>query len=290
MMSGPRLAKDYVSNYLANDMPSRLIAYRNHWNLSSRQLPDPRRYLSYEPFALDTWPTIINLVINTRSITREGYEYDYDPSFRVTYEMRSYIWVRDAGAETVTAQRDNLTTVVREALMDGPSLSQYDSTVPCSPKIDETSIREEFSDLTLIKGERLLAGAYVAYDLSLEEVVDHTPAGIMQTAEATVSKVALTANAPTRVIAVAGNTQVSLGWRVSTWNGGVYNISGYAIQKSSDRGSTWTTVTADTGSTDPVYTVTGLDNGTTYLFRVAAVNEAGTGAYSANSILVTPSA
>ena len=290
MMSGPRVAKQYVSNYLANDLPSRLLTYRNHWNLSESELPEPRKYLTYEPFALDTWPTVISLVINTRSVDREGYAVDYDPEFRVTYEMRTYIWARANGAETVTQQRDNLTAVVREALMDGTSLSEYDSTVPCYPKVEESTIREEFSDLTLIKGERLLAGAYVAYDLSLEEVIDHTAVGIMQTHSNEISKLPLTANAPTNVIAVAGNAQVTLGWTSSTWNGGVYEISGFQIQQSTDAGSTWTTAVADTGSLDPVRVITGLTNGNKYLFRVAAINSAGTGAYSASSISVSPAA
>ena len=288
MMSGPRLAKQYVSNYLANDLPPRLITYRNHWNLSESQLPDPRKLLTFEPFTLDTWPTIITLVINTRSLDREGYEYDYDPNYRVTYEMRTYVWARANGAQTVTEQRDNLTTVVRESLMDGPSLSEYDTTVPCSPKIDEGTIREEFSDLTLIKGERLLAGAYVAFDLSLEEIIDHSPLGIMQSHENTVSKIAITANAPTNVIAVAGDTQVTLNWTTSTWNGGVYEITGYQIQQSTDNGATFTTVVADTGSLDTTRTITGLTNGTKHFFRVAAINAAGTGAYSSNSLGVTP--
>lgn len=289
MMSGPRFAKNYVSNYLSNDLPSRLITYRNNWGLSSRQLPDPRRYLSYEPFSLDAWPTIINLVINTRSITREGYEFDHDPNFRVVYEMRTYVWVRDAGAEIVTEQRDNLTTVVREALMDGPSLSEYDTTVPCSPKIDEGTIREEFSDLTLIKGERLLAGAYIAYDLALEEIIDHTALGVFTSSESTVTKLPITAIAPTNLLGVAGDSQVTLSWKESTWNGGVHEISGYTVQQSIDSGSTWTTVTTDTGSTEGLYTVTGLDNGTSYSFRVAANNSAGVGAYSAASTAVSPS-
>ena len=289
MMSGPRFAKNYVSNYLSNDLPSRLLTYRNNWGLSSRQLPDPRRYLSYEPFALDTWPTIINLVINTRSITREGYEFDHDPNFRVIYEMRTYVWVRDAGAEIVTEQRDNLTTVVREALMDGPSLSEYDTTVPCSPKVDEGTIREEFSDLTLIKGERLLAGAYIAYDLALEEIIDHTALGVFTSKEATVTQLPITAVAPTNLLGVAGDGQVTLSWKESTWNGGVHEISGYTVQQSTDSGSTWTTVTADTGSTEGIYVVTGLTNGNAYSFRVAANNTAGVGAYSAASTAVTPS-
>lgn len=290
MMSGPRLAKNYVSNYLSNDMPDRLVAYRNHWGLSSSQLPDPVRYLSYEPFALDRWPTIITLVINTRSVTRDGYESDADPNYRVGYEMRTYVWARANGAEIVTEQRDNLTTVVREALMDGPSLSAYDSSVPCYPKIDEGSIREEFSDLTLIKGERLLAGAYIAFDLSLNEVIDVDALGVMQDGQPTVSKIVITPNAPTNVIAVGGNAQVTLTWDTSTWNGGVHPITGYAIQQSTDGGTTWTTTVSDTGTDDPLYIATGLNNGTAYKFRVAAVNKAGLSDYSSASVSVTPAA
>ncbi len=290
MMSGPRLAKNYVSNYLANDLPDRLLTYRNHWSLSASQLPTPVRYLSYEPFALDKWPTVITLVINTRSVTRDGYESDADPNYRVTYEMRTYVWARANGAETVTEQRDNLTTVVREALMDGPSLSAHDSAVPCYAKIDEGTIREEFSDLTLIKGERLLAGAYIAYDLSLNEVIDVSALGVMQDGEATVSKMPITPNAPTDVIAVAGNAQVTLTWDESTWNGGIHPLTGYAIQQSTDGGTTWTQITSNTDSTDPLYIVTGLNNGTGYKFRVAAVNQAGLSDYSAPSVLATPAA
>lgn len=290
MMSGPRLAKNYVSNYLSSDLPDRLLAYRNHWALSTTKLPSPVRYLSYEPFALDKWPTIITLVINTRSVNRDGYEEDADPNYRVTYEMRTYIWVRDQGAETVTEQRDNLTTVVREALMDGPSLSRYDSDVPCYPKIDEGTIREEFSDLTLIKGERLLAGSYISYDLSLNEVIDVAALGVVQSPQAEVSKLAITPNSPTDVIAIAGNGQVTITWDESTWNGGVHEISGYAIQQSTDNGTTWTTVTSSTGSTDPLYIATGLNNGSSYRFRVAAVNAAGNSAYSDESLAVSPSA
>ena len=287
-MSGARLAKTYVTNYLANDMPSRLVGYRNAWNLSQSQLPDPVRYLPYEPFALDRWPTIITLVMSTDAIERIDF-YSGDPTYRVTYEMRTYIWVRDSGADVVTEQRDNLCAIVREALMDGPSLSSYDDTVPCSPKIDEGSISEQFSDLTLIKGERLLAGAYVGYSLSLEETISHEPVGAVLSTDVTVSPIELTPNAPRSVSVVSGDSQVTLTWKESTWNGGVYEISGYAVQSTVDDGATWTTVTADTGTTDPFYIATGLTNGETYKFRVAAVNAAGAGAYSSSSLSTTPS-
>lgn len=289
MMSGSRLAKQFVTNYLAADLPSRLVAYRNHWNLSASQLPDPRLYVSHEPFQLDRWPTIITIVMSTDSINRTAYTSAFDPDLQVVYDMRTYVWVRDAGAQTVTDQRDNLTTVVREALMDHPSLSAYDSDVPCSPKIDEGTIVEQFSDLTLIKGERLLAGSYIGYSLTLDEVLTRNPLGIMQSSEATVEKMAATPNAPTNVVAVAGDTEATLAWVESTWNGGVYEISGYTIQQSLDDGDTWSTVVADTGSVEGFYRVTGLTNGFDYQFRVAALNGGGTGAYSASSLEVTPS-
>ena len=43
--------------------------------------------------------------------------------------------------------------------------------------IDETTMREEFSDLTLLKGDRFLAGSYVAYTLQIDEVVSRKAIG-----------------------------------------------------------------------------------------------------------------
>ena len=45
---------------------------------------------------------------------------------------------------------------------------------------------------------------------------------------------------------------------------------------------------ADTASTNPAHTLTSLTNNKSYTFRVAALNDAGTGAYSSSSIAVIP--
>ena len=92
--------------------------------------------------------------------------------------------------------------------------------------------------------------------------------------------------APTSVVGTAGDAQVSLVWSAPSSNGGA-SITDYAIQYSSDSGSTWSTF-ADGTSTSTTATVTGLTNGSTYLFKVAAVNSAGTGIYSSasSSVLV----
>jgi len=93
-------------------------------------------------------------------------------------------------------------------------------------------------------------------------------------------------DAPTSLSGTAGNGQVSLSWTAPASNGGAA-ITDYAVQLSSDGGSTWSTF-ADGTSTATSATVTGLTNGTAYVFRVAAVNAAGTGAYTAASSSVTP--
>jgi hypothetical protein len=139
--------------------------------LDSNELPTPEFFLTYEPIALDHWPTIITVCISTSPFERMMQGSQGDPLYRVTYSMRTYVWAKTEGSEAVTLLRDRLTTVLRSALMDRPCLTQYDSDTEADIFIDESSLREEFSDLTLIKGDRVLAGAYLGYDLVLNEVI-----------------------------------------------------------------------------------------------------------------------
>jgi titin len=88
------------------------------------------------------------------------------------------------------------------------------------------------------------------------------------------------------VVATAGDSQAILTWTTPTSTGGA-SIVDYAIQRSSNGGDTWTDVN-DGVSTANTATVTGLVNGTAYVFRVAALNGAGTGPYSVASAPITP--
>jgi len=91
---------------------------------------------------------------------------------------------------------------------------------------------------------------------------------------------------PTAVAGIRSNGQVQLSWTAPASNGG-RTVTDYTIQYSSDSGSSWQTFT-DAVSAATSATVTGLTNGTGYLFRVASVNDVGTGSYSAISSAVTP--
>lgn len=169
-MQGPRVAKEFVTNYLRADLPSRLQLYRNAWNLDDELLPEPVKYLDYEPVAIDAWPSIHTIVTSTKTFLRSDYEMDGDPIYKVTYSTRTYIWCRGDSPEICTKTRDNLTTVVRSALLDYPCLT-YADTDDRDVLLEEGSLIEEWSDLTPLKGERVMAGAYLGYDLSLQETV-----------------------------------------------------------------------------------------------------------------------
>ena len=90
---------------------------------------------------------------------------------------------------------------------------------------------------------------------------------------------------PTNVAGGAGNNAVALTWTAPAQTGGSA-ITDYSVQYSSDSGATWATFSHSV-STSTTISVTGLTNGTAYLFRVAAVTVVGTGGY-ATSASVTP--
>ena len=92
-------------------------------------------------------------------------------------------------------------------------------------------------------------------------------------------------DAPTAVNATAGSMSATVSWTAPTNNGGAA-ITGYELQYSSDGGTTY--MDTPTSGTSTSQVVTGLTAGTSYVFRVGAINSAGTGAFSSPSNAVTP--
>ena len=82
---------------------------------------------------------------------------------------------------------------------------------------------------------------------------------------------------PTGLSAIQnGTTRIDLSWTAPADNGGS-DITGYKIEVSSDGGTNWTDLVADTGSTTTTYSHTGLSAGDTRHYRVSAINVNGTG-------------
>jgi hypothetical protein len=93
-------------------------------------------------------------------------------------------------------------------------------------------------------------------------------------------------SAPTSVVGVPADSLVVVSWQ-EPHSSGTSDITDYVVQYSSDYGATWVTF-ADGTDVALSATVTALENGTDYVFRVAAVNASGRGAYSAQSAAVRP--
>jgi hypothetical protein len=87
---------------------------------------------------------------------------------------------------------------------------------------------------------------------------------------------------PTMVFAVAGNGQATVTFTAPASSGGGA-ITGYTV-KSLPSGGT----DSNAGSTSLTHVVTGLTNGTVYIFTVSATNSFGTGAASVSSNSVLP--
>ena len=83
----------------------------------------------------------------------------------------------------------------------------------------------------------------------------------------------------------ASERKVTVSWTAPA-NGGT-SITGYAIQRSTNGGSSWSQVTSNTNSTATSFT-DNVSNNTAYIYRVAAINAVDTGTYSGASVSVTP--
>src|SRR3989442_677388 len=110
---------------------------------------------------------------------------------------------------------------------------------------------------------------------------------------ASATTLAVAPSSPTGLAATAvSSSQISLTWTAPTDNGGSA-ITGYKIERSTNGGTTWSTLVANTGNTATAYSDTGLAHTTTYTYRVSAINSIGTSSasstVSATTLIAAPS-
>ena len=146
----------------------------------------------------------------------------------------------------------------------------------------------------IIRGQRVVlsydqsaAGTEALGDSGGSKVADFTtgsggiPAVVNNSTETTAP------GKPTGLMANAvGDTQINLVWVAPGFTGGSA-ITGYKIEVSSDGGTTWTDLVANTNSTDTNYSHTGLAAGSTRHYRVSAINAAGTSGASGTADATT---
>ena len=120
-----------------------------------------------------------------------------------------------------------------------------------------------------------IANAFQWYNTSNTWVIGNFGRAIRITITGKVNQTA--PGAPTDLSATArGSTKINLSWTAPESTG----ITGYKIESSSDAGSNWSDLVADTGNTNTAYQHTGLSRGDTRHYRVSAINSVGTSAPS----------
>ena len=129
------------------------------------------------------------------------------------------------------------------------------------------------STSTTFSHTNLSPGSTWHYRVSAVSVVGAGPAST--TARATTD--ATVPRAPTGLSASAvGQSRIDLSWTRPSNDGGAA-VSGYQIEVSNNAGSTWSVHVPNTRSASTTYTHSPLEAGTTWHYRVSAINSVGTG-------------
>src|SRR5881409_3258636 len=151
-----------------------------------------------------------------------------------------------------------------------------------------TMVSNSGSTATTYSDTGLAAGTTYTYRVSaINSVGTGSPSS-----NASATTLAVAPSPPTGLTATAvSSSQINLSWTAP--NNGGSAITGYKIERSTDGGTTWTTIVSNSGSTATTYSDTGLAHTTTYTYRVSAINSVGTGspssAISATTLAVVPS-
>ena len=152
-----------------------------------------------------------------------------------------------------------------------------------SYKIEVSTDGTSFTDLVASTGNTdttyshtgLTGGTTRHYRVSAINTVG--TGAVSDVANATTSMADTAPGIPTGLSATAvGHARIDLSWTAPSSDGGSA-VTGYKIEVSSDGGTTFTDLAANTGNTGTNYSHTGLAAGTTRHYRVSAINSVGTG-------------
>ena len=149
-----------------------------------------------------------------------------------------------------------------------------------------TLVANTASSSTTYSNTGLASSTLYSYRVSAINSVGTSP--VSNTISATTGTIATAPLPPTGLTASAvSSSQINLSWTAG--NNGGSTITGYKIERSTDGGSTWSTISANTGSTTTTYSNTGLASSTSYTYRVSEINTIGTSSPSSTATATTSS-
>ena len=176
LFRGATAVRSAVITYLSNTVPAMVAKARTDWTLTAAQLPVPVGYDAYEPYALDQWPLVGVNVVQSGDFIRLDYDDAMSQRYLSKYTVRVFTWVRTPyGADGNPMQpeysesirlRDDLAAVIRACLVKSGSLGQ-----PNAILFDESSLSEEYSEATGVKGDRFVSGVIHSFEIRVDESV-----------------------------------------------------------------------------------------------------------------------
>lgn len=173
MMRGPYIIRRAICAYLEDKIPAQIERARQDWGLDAVRLPLPEKIAPYERYGLDHYPMLAVVLTNAKNFARVAYDDFANEQYEAVYTCRIFTWVRtamdttgmsvDDSYQDTLRLRDDYAAVVRSLLLLSSSLGQ--------PAIiwDETSLNEEYSDATSVKGDRWVAGVTHTFEVQVDE-------------------------------------------------------------------------------------------------------------------------
>ncbi|MFM8283247.1 MAG: fibronectin type III domain-containing protein, partial [Planctomycetaceae bacterium] len=253
--------------------------------------------VEYKRLSDATWTTFARAPSTTPGATVTGLTNGFNYQFRVTARNAQGLGAPSASSAGVTVRGlpgapsgvvgtrgDSQVTVTWTAPVSngGSAITDYLVEYRLLRNTTWTPVVRPASTATSAVVTGLVNGNNYAFRVTARNVVGLGPAS----AESAGVTVYGTPSAPTGVVPTAGDRQVALAWSAPASNGGMA-ITNYIVEYRRVSDAVWTTLSRP-ASTATSTVVTGLTNGFNYVFRVTAVNVAGSSAPSAQSAAATP--
>lgn len=193
-MTGPALrgatsVREIVAAYLTATIPTVVDKAREDWDLDEYQLPYPVAYDAYEPYALDKWPLLGINVVQAGNFNLVSFDTDMSQRYLTNYTARVFTWVRTPMNEDEIPLepeysesirlRDDLSACVRVALLSNESLGTL------GVSLDPSSLTEEYSETTGVRGDRFVSGVVHSFTLTLHEAIPFTGIGAFDNIQVT---------------------------------------------------------------------------------------------------------
>lgn len=186
-MDGMEGAVSTVVDRLKTALPAKTVQLRARYEIDpdtdGDKLPNVITVAPYNRARLgvEEWPAVLVAGQETPTMRRA----DQPTIWLVTYKLRAFVWVRGDSSEQVELVRQRLTLAVRELLLERKTMTD-------SLMVDDSSLRESFSELARDDNQATVAASYVEFNAWVQETLDDAVAGYGPLAEANID----TANLP----------------------------------------------------------------------------------------------